>query len=410
MQFNTREKNIKLEIINDKEILENKIKKLYNECFFSEYLDEKKLEELYWYKFCLYTFDLRIYNEDGINFVIKKDELLKKALLHKVELMLSKKDTNLNKIFNKDINKAIYYIVRILKNGKRKIDYNDIVNDKFLFNFIVLLDKDNGIKYFFENYMVDRDEYIDYKKINNTIELDKNIPLVTAGLFSERKNKDIFKLYDLTSHKKIDSTYYVPEGIYGINYIDIKHNNIYDKLVKSNSVVFPKSLNHINGNISLVLNKKDITVYPNLKEIDDNVLKNINSITIKIDCNISDFNDYVNSNDISAFNSLFYCKYNNKTKMHPKLYDYINSYINKDKYVFYHEGMNYFNKLSYGYDVFTKTNIKLLFNDKEIELNGNIYSNFTDYITRTYNTRNMAFVNNNIEMVKEKVLELSKCK
>ena len=406
MQFNNKNNNINLVIINDKEKLENKIKRLYNECFFSKNLNSEKLEELYWYKFCFFTFDLKIYNEDEINFVIKNDELLKKALLHKIELMLSKKDANLNKIFDKNINKAIYYIIRVLKNGKSKIDYTNIINDTLLFNFIILLDKDNGLKYFFEKYKVDRDKYIDYKKINKSFELDNNISLLVANIFSERKNKDIFKLYDLINHKNNDK-YNIPEGIIGIKNIDIKYKYIFDKIIKSNSIVFSKSFNYIKGNMISYLNKKDITVYPNLKEIDNNVLENINSITIKFDCNINDFNNYIKGKDISIFNSIFYCKYNGLTKSHPKLHEYINNYVNKGKSVFYREGMNYFNQLSYGYDVFTKTNIKLLFNDKVLELSGNIYSSFTDYIKRTYNVRSLNFSNNNIEMVKEKVLELN---
>ena len=412
MKFKNKYSNQYFEIIDNKDELKTKIKDLSNEFENTKIIYDEKLRELYWYKLCLYTFDLKII-EPILEESNEKMELYKSFIAHKLDNILSNKNNILDNYFGKNKRRALRILIKILKDNNRKIDLEHIIKDSFLLNLLNLFEKENGFEYFFYVYKVNRDVYINNEDYKEVFRLEKNISLYTASFFQNSKNKNIiFELYDLLRcSKKEDKLEDLPEGIIGINYKDnyfnYVANNIKSKI--SNKIVLPKSLKYIDGNFFNNLLISSVTLSSNTNYISRDAFntKELKQVRINIDCSAKEFSNYQDRNNVlNIIKAFLIIEYNNISKTHPKLHSYINNYVNKNRFVFYHEGMNYMHLRSYGYDICTNVEILLCFNDAYIVLNDKLASNFTNYIGKDKLHNYQGVSDNDIELVMNKIVKL----
>ena len=255
--FELEEKSIneKIEILNKKEIILNA---LLN--YGRNLITEEDLTIFYEYKF---NFLCEIVNEKNFSEYFDLNELsitefktYEKVIEKKIENLVKGNCIALKKMPN---NLKIEFIKRLKKiltlNGIFEATY--ILSNYFLFKLLILLEKDNGLKDFFDNYQVNIHNLKETLRNNDIVDVKEYVSLKCVQflnkLFNNSDERDIFEIENNGSTGiKLDKEFYE---------LYILWQKYYEQLVniQDNFYQFPKGL--------VKLNLKKNSEYPFIKEL-----------------------------------------------------------------------------------------------------------------------------------------------
>lgn len=286
---------------------------------------EDEINNLYRVKFDILTIDINNRRVSPINKKTNSKELevYKQIVMEKIEKIVMGNNRYINRLFGSDAsNKRIVDIVKTLKDGDRKFDYDKILSDTLLLSLLLSFDKEDGFKKFYKEYKVNKFKYefINFHeeicKWEDDLSLDTIYKLISMS--SDKDLLPLFKLYyhyiiiEMFSKKSYIFTYEFPEGLIELNLpeyqIQLKVNDaLFLEQIKSNCdgkqiIILPSSMRKITGDVfgKCVINS--ITLNEGLEYIGDDVLKNQNLNLINIPSTLKEF-PRVNKVDVIEFDN-----------------------------------------------------------------------------------------------------------
>ncbi|MBQ8892211.1 MAG: hypothetical protein IJ068_05090 [Bacilli bacterium] len=248
----------------------NKIKYIFKlfDLYGYHLVNDEDFEKLYRVKFDILTININNlgfspFNNSELN--VKELEVYKNIISEK-----------LNKIYNGNaievllltqynyLKTLIKILDNLFKTGKY-FDYEKILNNHILLSLLLALDKENGLRDFFNEVKDDTDNYIsffyNYQKyigFERKISLDTICKVINTFYMTNNNvdisKLDIFKLYRLKlvmNTERLGLIYYLPEGIKFMNgrieECDYPYLQDIRECIESKSVIFPSTLKVIFG-------------------------------------------------------------------------------------------------------------------------------------------------------------------
>ena len=206
--------NSRVQLLKEIEALE--LKYLLFDKYGRNLVTEDDLCKLYRIKFDLLTGDISNFNRTVVTNKTNERELefYKKIVMEKIERIVIGKNEAFNDLFGAntiDINDpfginvtlAIRNVIALLKNGDKQFNPEKILEDKFLFNILLCLDKPISLGTFFQKYMIYKSELNFMQLWNYQITWDNQIPLSTVFTIDYFNSKMSFRTEE---YKLIDES------------------------------------------------------------------------------------------------------------------------------------------------------------------------------------------------------------
>ncbi len=214
--------------------------------------DHDFVKEFYLYKFNLLVTDINnSCNESPIN--------VKDYGFPFYEEIIADKINNLDKSYyfndlidkNVDISEQLNGARKYLKNKEGIFNYEEILKNKYKLAFLVSLEKEKGIKDYFNKNIIDLTINHEWNKYINGFsgKFEDKVPLSTlCKLFVTDKNKHA--LYSIYEANRIENNLLIPYGVKRIN-LSLLSNEYIERIEKDvnsrKKYVFPNSLKSIRG-------------------------------------------------------------------------------------------------------------------------------------------------------------------
>ncbi len=275
--------------------IEKKYRVFYEYREYQEYgelvIDESDLTNIYNLKFSALTISKDGIIEPFVNDETDKIEIeyYQNIIFSIIQDVIMGRNEYFNELFKGDIEEAISLLIEGLKYGNNEINYEEILENKYLLNLLLAIEK-SELSNFYDNYKIRLKDYITDTFFEGVFILNNNIPIKTYFFFKDwlplkllvdkstliektdvLKNlyNDFYELY-LTKIPKNENKYYIPEGIKKIKrtkfYNEQKIDELFHKIdINSNVkvVYLPSSLEEVNyqlfsddcQTISVILNE-----------------------------------------------------------------------------------------------------------------------------------------------------------
>lgn len=213
--------------------------------------DHDIVKEFYLYKFNLLVTDI---NNSSNKSPINVQDYGVPFYVEIIEDKINNLDTSyyFNDMIDKnvDISEQLDGAREYLKTKEGIFNYEEILKNKYKLAFLVSLEKENGIKDYFNKNIIDVKTDNEWNRyINGFIEFENKVPLSTIyELFVT--DKDNHKLYSIYEVNRLENNLLIPYGVKRINLSSLPHEYIerIEKDVNSRKkYVFPNCLKSIRG-------------------------------------------------------------------------------------------------------------------------------------------------------------------
>ena len=226
---------------------------------FGRYITEE-LNELYKVKFDILTIDIDRQKESPLKFILNKMELktYEKIVEEKIQQIIQGKNSRVIKFFGKEqLQSAINVFKRILKDGKRAFEIENILQNRTLLSLILAFDNENGLeKVHIDKNIIETDMYEDIFQWGTQIPVKSIFELIKA---EERpitdKDNLYLRLYNMYNNVNKDNTfeqiYKVPEGVVALKSTEFWNeyhcycSKLIRKLREAHKVILPSTLKSI---------------------------------------------------------------------------------------------------------------------------------------------------------------------
>ncbi len=319
---------------------------VFNEFGYNTITDEDTVE-FYNYKFKLLTNDGKSLTEVFINDVPDRvaKENYQRILLKMIESILKGTNKDLKKLFGINYSELINLFLLVLKNDKKAIEPDTILNNYYLLNFLITF-YNNNLDVFL-NIMNQEHRYDAIKDFDSCFKWDDFIPLKTFLYIKHFKrdesinlhhNDEIYNISNSLSdfyyfYKNLDTSelYYLPDGLASVNTYfsanpdwDKRMMLDIDKKSKGKILMFPSSLEGLTFNRSFI--DKSIPLEQNIKGINKENGISLNN-GFQTLTNIDFRKDKFSFLEVpSSINSFYDCKFNPKALKKLIINDICDSY------------------------------------------------------------------------------------
>lgn len=227
---------------------------------FGRYIQDEDLEQLFRVKFNILTVDINKQKESPLKGINDKKELehYMRIIEEKVQEIIQGTNPYLRRAFGHDyLKSAVTIIKKLLKNGQRTFEVEEIMNDRVLLSLILAFDKENGL----DSLSIDKKQ-VDIDLYEDICEWEENISLKTIDQLRKIENTPItdedslyIKLYNL--HKAYcpknyipPLTFFLPEEIIKLKSIESwtsksRYSHFAYKLRNSEAIILPPKLKSI---------------------------------------------------------------------------------------------------------------------------------------------------------------------
>jgi len=294
---------------------------------------EEQINNLYRVKFDILTIDINNRRESPINKKTNSKELevYKQVVMEKIEKIVTGNNKYISLLFGSNSSKRIADIIKILKDGDRKFDYNKILSDTLLLSLLLSFDGRNGFKKLYKEYKVNKSEvdYVDFHEEICKWEDELSLDTIYKLISNDKDLLPLFKLYyhyiiiEMFSKKSYIFTYEFLEGLIELNIpeyqIQLKVNDsLFLEQIKSNCdrkqiIILPSSMRKITGNVFGKCSINEIRLNEGLEYIGHDVFKSKNLGLINIPSTLKEF-PRVNKVDVIEFDNFENSKILNNTE------------------------------------------------------------------------------------------------
>ena len=227
---------------------------------FGRYIQDEDFEQLFKVKFDILTVDINKQKESPLKDVTdkKEQEYYMRIIEEKVQEIIQGTNPYLKRAFGPDyLKSAVTIIKKLLKNGQRTFEVQEIMNDRVRLSLIVAFDKANGL----DSLRFDK-EQVDIELYEDICEWEDNISLKTIDQLREIEKIPItdeenlyIKLYHM--HKTYcpknyipPLTFFLPEEIIKLKTIESwtrksRYSHFAHMLRNSETIILPPRLKSI---------------------------------------------------------------------------------------------------------------------------------------------------------------------
>ncbi len=247
------------------------------------------LKSLYKLKFaCLIKYDAINEAMDLENMEDIEKETYKEIVAKKIEYLVMGLNDSFNTLFNIDVAQAKDAILNILKEEKNYYDYEEILTNKYLLNFLIACDTTEGLDNLFKKYMVKKEdyEYLDFYEDAFSWNEDVSLGAIAWLAYYQGKDNESI-LYNLVNKHYKKDNYYLPEGLREIDNTESSYTSNCYKILRTKLELFYEDMNG-----------KNLIMPSSLRRICDIILKNIklNSLSLNKGLEVMSFMSLDNQN------------------------------------------------------------------------------------------------------------------
>lgn len=275
---------------------------------FGRYVQKEDLEGLYKVKFDILTTDINRQKESPLKDILNENELkyYEKIVEEKIEQILQGTNPRLKESFGEEqLREAVKMITKVLKNGQRTFQIENILQDRTLLSLILAFDQEKGM----ESFSLDK-KNVTAELYEDLFGWESQIPVKSIFELREFEEKPITSKDDL--YLRLYNMYYdnckedecinkldilgtvnkIPEGITMLSSNDCwteehRHGKLLYKLRDSGKIILPHTLKSIGKRVfNYCWYLYDIELNEGLEEIGDNAFCECRSLgeykTIKL--------------------------------------------------------------------------------------------------------------------------------